>query len=145
MSTRTKTHRCHCSLTVFHRNSNSMEISFHPPLDSLSLQILYMARHLSCASMCRNCCDLMTNSGITAMRSFHQIRIVSKNSLVKWAPAAIVHICRCFSWLSTTNITDTSWRHDRETPSALLAICEENPPVTGEFPSHKTSDTQSVS
>ena len=28
------------------------------------------------------------------------------------------------------------WRHDMETPSPLLALCEENPPVTGVF-SHK--------
>ena len=29
------------------------------------------------------------------------------------------------------------WRHDMETLSAVLALCEGNPPVNGEFPSHR--------
>ena len=31
----------------------------------------------------------------------------------------------------------TWWRHQMETFSALLALCEGNPPVTGEFPSQR--------
>ena len=34
------------------------------------------------------------------------------------------------------------WRHDWETLSALLALCEGNPPVTGEFPSQRTSNLE---
>ena len=33
------------------------------------------------------------------------------------------------------------WRHHMETLSALMAICEGNPSVTGGFPSQKTSNT----
>ena len=34
--------------------------------------------------------------------------------------------------------SETWWRHQMETFSALLALCEGNPPVTGGFPSQKT-------
>ena len=32
------------------------------------------------------------------------------------------------------------WRHKMETFPSLLALCEENPPVTGWFPSHQASN-----
>ena len=34
------------------------------------------------------------------------------------------------------------WRHQMETVSALLSLCEGNPPVTGGFPLTKASDTE---
>ena len=34
------------------------------------------------------------------------------------------------------------WRHDIETLSALLAICEGNPPMSGAFPLLRTSNSQ---
>ena len=34
----------------------------------------------------------------------------------------------------------TWWRHDMETRSALLTLCEGSPPVTDEFPSQKGSN-----
>ena len=49
-----------------------------------------------------------------------------------WAPLSLAQ-CLCSypfgygSW----------WRHQRETFSTLLALCEENPPVTGGFPSDR--------
>ena len=77
------------SLTVFHRNSNSMEISFHSHLDSnTAIVTKFCTWHDSCAvvSCAKICCDLMVSNGITARRSFHRIRIAGKKSLVKWAP-----------------------------------------------------------
>ena len=38
-------------------------------------------------------------------------------------------------------LLSTLWRHHMETLSALLALCEGNPPVTGGFPSQKASNT----
>ena len=37
--------------------------------------------------------------------------------------------------LFPTEGVNTWWRHQMETFSALLALCEGNSPVTGEFPS----------
>ena len=37
----------------------------------------------------------------------------------------------------TTRLQKTWWRHQMETFSALLAICEENSPVPGEFPTQR--------
>ena len=42
--------------------------------------------------------------------------------------------------LSISVSQSTWWRHDRETFSALLALCEGNPPMTGGFPSQKASN-----
>ena len=41
----------------------------------------------------------------------------------------VCHLCKC--WIDS----DPWWRHQMETFSALLALCEGNSPVTGEFPS----------
>ena len=40
-------------------------------------------------------------------------------------------------WPSYTTFAIVWWRHQMETFSALLALCEGNPPVTGGFPSQK--------
>ena len=37
----------------------------------------------------------------------------------------------------TNNLKDTWWRHQMETFSTLLVLCEGNPLVTGEFPSQR--------
>ena len=47
--------------------------------------------------------------------------------LIPWVPDDIG-----FAWPSTSR-----WRHQMETFSALLTLCEENPPVTGGFPSQR--------
>ena len=44
------------------------------------------------------------------------------------------HITGMLWWVSTG---DAHRRHNMETFSALLAICEENPPITGGFPSQR--------
>ena len=63
------------SLTVFHRNSNSMEISFLSHLDSNRvIATKYCTWHDSCAI----CCDLMAGNGIMARRNFHRIWIAGK-------------------------------------------------------------------
>ena len=36
----------------------------------------------------------------------------------------------------------TQWGHDMERLSALLALCEGNPPVTGGFPSQKANNAE---
>ena len=42
------------------------------------------------------CCDLMANNGVMARRSFHQIWIAGKKTLVKRAP-----VCQCHHWKLT--------------------------------------------
>ena len=44
----------------------------------------------------------------------------------------IIHTTQFITW----------WRHDKETLSALQALCEGNPPVTGGFPSQRASNTE---
>ena len=45
---------------------------------------------------------------------------------------------RChYSLDSVTSVEFTWWRHEMETFSALLAICAENSPVPGEFPTQR--------
>ena len=39
-----------------------------------------------------------------------------------------------YYWWNNQNKASTWWRHQMETFSALLALCEGNPPVTGGFP-----------
>ena len=73
----------------FHRNSNSMEISFHSHLNSNSaITTKFCTWHDSCAvvACAKICCDPMASNGITVRRSFHRIWIAGKISLVKRAP-----------------------------------------------------------
>ena len=66
-----------------------MEISLHFHLDSNKvITTKFCTWHDSCAvvACAQICCDLMASNGITARWSFHRIWIVSKKSLVKWAP-----------------------------------------------------------
>ena len=44
---------------------------------------------------------------------------------------------RCHLWVSWRNWIISWWRHQMETLSALLGLCEDNPPVTDEFPSQR--------
>ena len=77
------------SLMFFHRNSNSMEISFHSHLDSNTVIATKCSTwHDSCAVVaCTEfVCDLMTSNGITARWSFHRTWIADTKLLAKWAP-----------------------------------------------------------
>ena len=47
-----------------------------------------------------------------------------------------VMMWRAWKWSSA--LGQSWWRHQKETFSALLALCEGNSPVTGEFPSQNT-------
>ena len=72
-----------------HRNSNSMEISFHSHLDSNSMiATKFCTWHDSYAvvACAKICCDLMASNGVMARRSFHRISIAGKKTLVKRAP-----------------------------------------------------------
>ena len=53
----------------------------------------------------------------------------------RWLPAA-THSSQ------VRRTVNSPWRHDLETFSALLALCEGNPPVTGGFPSQRTSNAE---
>ena len=69
------------SLTVFFRNSNSMEILFHSYLDSnIVIATNFWIWHDSCAvvACAKNCCDLVASSGITPTRNFHRIWIAGE-------------------------------------------------------------------
>ena len=73
----------------FHRNSNSMEISFHSHLDSkIVIATKFCTWHDSCAvvACAKICCDLMASNGIMTSRSFRRIWIAGKKPLVKRAP-----------------------------------------------------------
>ena len=43
-----------------------------------------------------------------------------------------------WSWIDTALLFTSWWRHQMKTLSALLALCEEKPPVTGRFPLQKS-------
>ena len=84
------------SNVFFHRNSNSMEISFHSHLDSNTvIATKFCTWHDSCAvvACAKICCDLMASNGITARRIFHRIWIAGKKSLVKRAPGVTTESC----------------------------------------------------
>ena len=59
----------------------------------------------------------------------------------KWLPLCIRHYQLRFPvWKLShfgSNFTKTWWRYQMETFSALLALCTENSPVTGEFPAQR--------
>ena len=77
-----------------------MEISFHSHLYSNTvIATNFCTRHDSCAvvACAKICCDLMTDNGITARRSFHRIWIAGKKSLVKRAPGESI-----MNWFTTT-------------------------------------------
>ena len=70
---------------LFHRNSNSMEISLHSHLNSNPVIATNFCtwRDICAAVACaKNCCDLIASNGITARRNFHRIWIAGKKLLV---------------------------------------------------------------
>ena len=78
----------HFTNVFFHRNSNSMEISFW--FHSNSNQVIatkFCAWRDRCAvvACAKICCDLVDSCCMTARWNFHQIWNVSKKLLVKWA------------------------------------------------------------
>ena len=109
------------SLTVFRRNSNSMEISFFSYIDSnLMVATKCCTWYDSCAVMvcAKVCCDLMATKGITARQSIHRISMDrSKISLVKRAPCrtdTVTHwgvVRRCIwsplVWKMSVSLSDT--------------------------------------
>ena len=54
---------------------------------------------------------------------------------------AVCHSCQGTA-LKTVWATSSWWHHDMETHSALLALCEGNPPFTGGFPSQRASNVE---
>ena len=44
-----------------------------------------------------------------------------------------------FPMVNTIVANDSWWKHDMETLSRLLALCEVNPPAIGRFPSQSAS------
>ena len=59
-------------------------------------------------------------------------RIVPVHPLLQWQHATA---CDC-------GIIFSRWRHQMEAFSALLALCVGNSPVTGDFPSQRTSNAE---
>ena len=47
------------------------------------------------------------------------------------------HSIQCVPDLVVICVFASGWRHQKETFSALLALCAGNPPVTGEFPAQR--------
>ena len=88
-------HLIQSSPRFFHRDSNSMEISFHSHLDSNTVIATKLCTwHDSCAvvACAKICCDLMASNGIMARQSLHRIWIAGKKPLVKWAPDLCRHM-----------------------------------------------------
>ena len=82
------------SLTIFHHNSNVMEISFCSyPTTNKVIATKFGTWHdgwavMACAKFC---CDMITSNWIRAKWNFHRIWIVMEKSLVKWVPGG----CSC--------------------------------------------------
>ena len=81
----------------FHRNSNSMEISFHSHLNSNPvIATKFCTWHDSCAvvACAKTCCDPMANNGVMARRSCHRIWNAREQPLVKRAtePVWLIHM-----------------------------------------------------
>ena len=69
---------------------NTIGISFHSHLNSDAvIATTFCTWHDSCAVMAcaKICCDVMASNGVVARRSFHQIWIAGKKTLVKRAPS----------------------------------------------------------
>ena len=98
---------------LFHRNLNSMEISFRSHFDTV-IVTKFCTCHDSYAvvSCARICCDLMASNGITERRNFHWIWIVGKKSLVKRAPVPVN---------DSRFPTPSCWSGRRSVPSPLVA------------------------
>ena len=59
----------------------------------------------------------------------------NRDPSVEWTPISFSHGCLVSGQAATTR--KSWWRHQMETFSALLALCEGNSPVTGEFSSQR--------
>ena len=100
---------------VFHRNSNSMEISFLSHLDSNAvIATTFCTWHDSCAAVAcaKSCCDLMASNEIMARQRFHWIGIAGKIKLVKRAPGPRISctniLCGNVVWILMATSTKTS-------------------------------------
>ena len=82
-------------LGVFHRNSNSMEISFHSHLDSNTvIATKFCTWHDSCAVVA--CAKKLLRSdgqqrNYGKAKFLHRIWIAGKKTLVKWVPGPTTH------------------------------------------------------
>ena len=56
----------------------------------------------------------------------------NRRQAITWANDDPVHWHKYLTW----------WRHQMKAFSALLSLCEGNPPVTGGFPSHRDSNAE---
>ena len=72
----------------------------------------------------KSCCDQSSPARRTIIHRNHAYSYVSSSS-------SRIHDCLC------RIIRAPWWRHQMETFSALLALCEENSPVPGEFPAQR--------
>ena len=80
------------SLTFFHRYWNSMENTFHFPLDANTVIATKCSTwHDSCAVMtcAKFCCDLMVSKGITTRQNSHWIWIAGKKSFSETGPSCM--------------------------------------------------------
>ena len=79
------------SRTIFHRNSNSMEIPFccHPSCSEEVIAMKFWTWHDSCAVMsCAKLCSNMIHcNGVTQKPIFHRIWTTMEKSFMKWAPS----------------------------------------------------------
>ena len=107
----------------FHRNSNSMENSFHYHLDSNTvIATKFCSWHNSCAVVActKICCDPMASNKIRARRSFHLIWIMGKKSSVKRAPGSWdgrYHICSSHVFVPVFSSSKTASSIQYRSPS----------------------------
>ena len=92
--------------------------------------------------------DFKTDSTETLLQPIYKTNRINQHLLIEgamgnqlWLGLICVlplQLRRCI-WYRDCAIKrpDPWWRHQMETFSALLALCEGNSPVTGEFPSHR--------
>ena len=117
---------------VFHRNSNSTEISFYPHSSSEELIVVKFCTWnggyavVACANFCRGI--VLYNEGARKNIFPSNLKYDGK-SFVK-SPPPVDGLCTDFGIISIP-----WWRYQMEAFSALLALCVGNLPVTGEFPS----------
>ena len=77
---------------------------------------------------------IMTDQNATSL-TLENLNVICRMAAI-WPNVSNSHTvilagCEC------VNMDHTRWRHQMETFSALLALCEGNPPVSGGFPSQR--------
>ena len=100
----------------FHRNSNSMEISFHSQLDSNTvIATKFCTWHDSCAvvACAKICCDLMASNGVMARRSFHRIWIAGEKTVNETGPWSLIILSSSSTLKGPIKgvLSPSRWRH----------------------------------